>query len=161
MKPKSKPVYARLTIEDKDYWSKTRCATVQFVGRSEDYKRIESVDGPINYLSLTAQVSADYAKDGFYSYQLRANLDTSDIDMIENAAKMMRKVRKGLDEMNLLMGYENSFAEWVVRVCSILKIDGLISASRYSDQWTVGNIGAIRDEIDKSERQFKQLVNPD
>lgn len=159
MKTENKPIYAHVMFEDQNYWSKARICRVEFVGRSEDFSRLEATNSPLDHLIVRAQITPEFVKDGFYGYSIQArDLDTSSYEVLENVAKVMRQVEKKMAAMNDKFGWANSFGEWVVRVCDILKVENQVKKSRYSDQWVLSGIGDMRYSIEQSAREFAESV---
>lgn len=150
-----KEVFAFVKFEDSSYWTKTRICKVEFVGRSEDFSRLEATNSPLDHLIIRAQITQEFVNDGFYGYSVQAcNLDTSSYEVLENVAKVMRQIERKMSAMNDKLGWPTSFGEWLVRVCDILKIDQHVKTSRYSDNWVTVNVGDMRYSIEQSAREF-------
>lgn len=159
MKPETKQVYAFVKFEDQNYWSKARICKVEFVGRSEDFSRLEATNSPLDHLIVRAQITPEFVKDGFYGYSVQAHdLCTSSYEVLESVAKVMRQIEKKMSAMNDKFGWPTSFSEWLVRLCDILKIDQHVKTSRYSDQWVTANVGDLRYTIDQSAHEFADSV---
>jgi len=150
----TKEVFAHLKFEDQNYWSRAKICTVEFVSRSDDFSRLEPTNGALDHLTIRAQITPEFVKDGYYGYGLQAKVDTTNYEVLESVAKVMRHVEKKMIAANDKMGWPTSFGEWLVRVCDILKIDQHVESSRYSDNWVAANLGDVRYTIDQSAREF-------
>lgn len=150
-----KEVLAFVKFEDSHYWTKTRICNIEFVTRTDDNSRLEPSYTALDHLIVRAQLTTEYAVDGFYGYSLNArNLDGASYEVLEQTAKVMRQVEKKMAAMNEKFGWVNSFGEWVVRLCDILKVENQVKTSRYSDQWVLSGIGDLRYSIEQSAREF-------